>query len=90
VPFLTNGRFLTDPEQLRLWVPLSRVPSLPPERPVSRDIVADPIPAVAEAPAAAEAPVLLGGVTATLDITVWRRRWFWRLAASFVLRRLRR
>jgi hypothetical protein len=40
--------------------------------------------------AAQDGPVLLGGVTATLDITVWRRRWFWRLVASFVVRRLGR
>jgi hypothetical protein len=44
--------------------------------------------ALYEAPTAAQdEPVLLGGVTATLDIAVWRRRWLWRLVASLVVRR---
>jgi hypothetical protein len=78
-----------------------------PSKPVSRDIVADPIPdttpAIAEVPTASagsksqtvafrnsDEPVLLGGVTATLDISFWRTRWLWRLVASFVVRRLGR
>jgi hypothetical protein len=59
--------------------------------PVSRDIVADPIPeypsAIPEAPTAPDVPVW----QALLDVQVWRPRpWWWRLAASLVVKRLSR
>ena len=62
-----------------------RAPALPPQVPVSRDIVPDPNPrdmppAISEPPVVAER---LGGVTMQLDIAVERRRSFWwRLVAK--------
>jgi hypothetical protein len=59
--------------------------------PVSRDIVADPIP---EYPQAISKPVeaaeSLGGITMRLDISVWRLPHLWRLVVSLVARRLGR
>jgi hypothetical protein len=47
---------------------------------------------VSEAPVASrDDAARLGGVAMRLDIAVWRRRpWWWRLAASLVVRRLGR
>jgi hypothetical protein len=68
---------------------------------LSRDVVADPdrgAPIITEAPVVIstggnnleDEPVLLGGVTATLDITIWRTRFFWRLLVKAAIRRLGR
>jgi hypothetical protein len=94
----SGSPFLTDPDQLRFYRPFCRLRPPPPVRPVSREIVADPIPeyppAIAEAPRAAADDVRLSelkrGVSVQLDIAVERRRFFWwRLALSLVARRLR-
>jgi hypothetical protein len=95
MPFLTNGRFLTTPEQVeRLYRPLYRLRSLPPAppaRPVSGDV--QPVGA-SEAPVPAERPSLPPVEAeddavwrANIDIAVWRRRWWWRLVGSIVVRR---
>jgi hypothetical protein len=83
--------------------PTSLRPSKPlqqPSKPVSGDIVADPIPevpAVSEAPRAAEMAPSIAAKSdvepvwrALLDVTVWRTRWFWKLVASLDVKRLRR
>ena len=95
VAFGPASGFITNVNQLGAYRPLTR--TMPPKQPVSRDIVADPIPeylpAITEAPRASEgltAPEVVHGVSVQLDIAVERRRsWFWRLALSMVVRRLR-
>jgi hypothetical protein len=87
------------------YVPLGvrRPPAKPPATPVKADVAAsdsgalvavesddlETPPAIVEANPADDEPGLQAGVTATLEIAVWRRRRFWRLAARFVARRLR-
>jgi hypothetical protein len=88
VPFLTNGRFLTDPEQVeRLYRPLCRIPSGP-LKPASTGITTL---VISEAPTAAEdAAGSAREVTMQLDIRFWGRgRLFWRLGvkAAAVARR---
>jgi hypothetical protein len=62
-------------------------PPEPPEPPTAEIVPAEPYEApVAAATAADLVPVWL----LRADISVWRTRWFWRLVAAFVVRRLGR
>jgi hypothetical protein len=98
VPFLTD-RFLTDPEQLRCYVPLGWTPFPPPSVPVRDDVKASEATeavVASDAAVATEAPVATPDEVvpvwqALLDVRVWRSRpWWWRLAASVVVKRLNR
>lgn len=86
-------------------MPLSRLHSLPPERPVSEDVQSVRAAKLPEASAALAATRSEAAIVATsttrsevepvwqvlLDVSVWRSRpWWWRLAASLVVRRLGR
>jgi hypothetical protein len=79
-------------------VPLCRIPSPPPERPVSGDVQS--VSRTAMVAEASEAEMVAPPATTSeidrvwqvlLDIAVWRSRpWWWRLAASLVVKRLGR